>query len=178
MSNFHVMHDLETAGTVAGCQVFSIGAVRFAADGLHEEFYAVPELDTQIALGLTQDPDTMAWWADQTEAARVVLTQEAKLDFREVLTAYRRFLKQWPDVRVWGNGSDFDNAIVAKCYKVADVALPWKFWHSRCYRTLKSMSTASGLQRVGTYHNALDDAKTQAAHLVDILHEKNLWCCL
>ena len=46
---------------------------------------------------------------------------------------------------------------------------PWKFWNDRCYRTIKSMHPEVPMPRTGTHHNALDDAKTQALHLMAIL---------
>ncbi len=68
---------------------------------------------------------------------------------------------------MWGNGADFDNAILAHCYSRLGRPAPWKFWNSRCYRTLKSFSPVRG-KRIGVHHHALDDAKTQAADAMAI----------
>jgi inhibitor of KinA sporulation pathway (predicted exonuclease) len=49
----------------------------------------------------------------------------------------------------------------------------YKFWNERCYRTVKNQYPDVKLTRTGTYHNALDDARTQAEHLVQIC--QNSW---
>ena len=33
---------------------------------------------------------------------------------------------------LWGNGSDFDNAILANAYRAIGQQQPWKFWNNRC----------------------------------------------
>lgn len=45
----------------------------------------------------------------------------------------------------------------------------WEFWNNRCFRTLKGMAPHIKTERQGTYHNALDDAKTQALHAIKVL---------
>jgi exodeoxyribonuclease VIII len=72
-------------------------------------------------------------------------------------------------VRVWGNGSDFDNAILACAYKAVEQPVPWQFWNNRCYRTIKNLFPSIKMIRGGVHHNALDDAKSQARHAQLIL---------
>lgn len=174
----HIMVDLETLGKMAGCQILSIGAVVFDRHGLGAEFYA--SLDTTRQHGLHVDPSTVEWWSKQSPEARKVF-DEPTHEFRDGMKAFRDWL--WGvdskgKLEVWGNGSDFDNAILACAFHSADVDLPWLFWNNRCYRTLKNLSGAPKLdktKRVGTYHNALDDAKTQAMHAIEIKAALGLW---
>jgi hypothetical protein len=68
-------------------------------------------------------------------------------------------------MRLWGNGASFDNAILAHAYARCGATPPWKFWNDRCYRTVAAL-TATPRQQGGTHHNALDDARSQAEHLI------------
>jgi exodeoxyribonuclease VIII len=52
--------------------------------------------------------------------------------------------------------------------------VPWQFWNSRCYRTVKSLYPDNKLKRSGTYHNAVDDAESQARHLIELLAKADL----
>ena len=169
-----VMLDLETLGTRPGCPVLSIGAVFFDPDndGLGAEFYRVISLSSCMEAGLTPEAGTLGWWMQQSSAAQAVLvaaTAELKTapTLSEALWDFDAFLKtgyEAAKVRVWGNGSDFDNAILSECFAAADIPQPWKFYNNRCYRTLKGLFPGVKLERQGTYHNALDDAKSQAVH--------------
>ena len=67
---------------------------------------------------------------------------------------------------VWGNGAAFDNAILSTAYDICDWPQPWMFWNDRCYRTMKAQHRDVDFVRLGTYHNALDDAESQAEHLL------------
>jgi hypothetical protein len=171
-----VMIDLETLGRRPGCVVLSIGAVEFGPAGLGREFYIVLDIFGQKSLGLHEDPDTLAWWEAQSIEARQVLTQarDPKLPkFGLSLDLFNEWLSPigFKRVKVWGNGSDFDNAILSCLYGALDQTPPWDFWNNRCYRTLKNLVPGPKLKREGTYHNALDDAKTQASHAIELMRQ-------
>jgi hypothetical protein len=191
-----VMIDLETLGKRAGCVVLSIGAVYFdpfaldqskpilgqAVPKLGAEHYEVVRTSTCTAVGLHEDPETVAWWAKQSPEARRVLTQAAKSKGNTPLKKALRNLNEFltmggkRTVRVWGNGASFDNPILACAYAAARVELGWEFWNDRCYRTMKNMVPKGEceLVRQGTYHNALDDAKSQAEHAMRLVHHLKL----
>ena len=172
-----VMVDLETLGRRAGCSVLSIGAVAFDAGTgkLGPEFYTVVKVASCEAAGLHTDPDTVAWWERQNHEAQKVLKQARATHgneaLGEALVGFNGYLAQFgPNtVRVWGNGSDFDNAILINCYAATNLEAGWKFWNNRCFRSLKGMVPSVKVDRIGTYHNALDDAKTQALHAIKVL---------
>lgn len=171
-----IMVDLETLGKRAGCSILSIGAVAFdrsGRSGLGPEMYAVVNRMSCAEHGLFEDSDTVAWWERQSAEAKTVLghAEEGGLILVEALGQFTEFLRMFDlkKVRVWGNGSDFDNAILTACYAAVDQDIPWEFWNNRCYRTLKSLRPDIKLQRQGTYHNALDDAKSQALHAIQLL---------
>jgi hypothetical protein len=169
-----VMIDLETLGQRAGCAILSIGAVAFdhKTKQLGAECYVVVNRASCREHGLHEDAGTLAWWAKQADAAKAVLQQaESGVKLPKALAQLTSFLSQFErkGLKVWGNGSDFDNAILTACYAAVGQPLPWDFWHNRCYRTLKALRPELKLQRQGTYHNALDDAKTQAQHAMQLL---------
>lgn len=170
-----VMIDLETLGTRAGCVILSIGAVAFDANSgeLGEEFYCVVNTESCKQAGLFVDQGTVDWWAKQSEQAREVLMQaeEAGFPLVEAMAELTEYLTQFKlgAVRIWGNGADFDNPILIACYAAVEQKVPWSPWNGRCYRTLKNLVKGPKLVRQGTYHNALDDAKTQAVHAIQLL---------
>jgi hypothetical protein len=173
-----IMLDLETLGTRPGCAILSIGAVFFSST--HEEwkgptFYAPVNRLSCLAVGLHEDPATVAWWRGQGSEARVVLAA-ADLGATPGLAAVLDTFSAWveanalsKDVQVWGNGADFDNPILSAAYVAAGLPQPWGAYSGRCYRTLKALHTKEKLVRSGTHHNALDDAVSQAEHAVRIL---------
>lgn len=180
----NIMVDLETLGTTPGCRIVSLGAVEFGSNGLGAQFYAEAKITYQGTL--VTEAQTVKWWEDQPENVRNRLFdgQEGKPFLKTVLADFEAWLEQIAGrddkgnlrVNVWGNGSDFDNAILAVAYKdVADKNLPWPFWNNRCYRTLKNLVPNVKLVRQGTLHNALDDAKSQAEHAVRLIESINGW---
>lgn len=154
-----VMVDLETLGRRAGCSILSIGAVAFdpKTKELGPEFYVVVNRLSCFKIGLHEDPETVKWWDGQNAEAKKILTEVdgGGEHLRDALNKLTEYLSQFDlkKARVWGNGSDFDNATLA----------------NRCYRTLKSLQPQVKLARQGTYHNALDDAKSQAMHALQLM---------
>jgi len=175
-----VMVDLETLGDGAGCVPLSIGAVAFdAASGWTdpEGFYTTIDRDSCICAGLRYDQSTRDWWNRQSAEAQSVLTA-SQTDLRRrpltlALMEFGHYLARFGGrdaVRVWGNGADFDNAIIAYACKAVGLPPPWDHWNSRCFRTLKNLRRdVPAPPRVGVFHNALDDARTQALHAVELL---------
>lgn len=165
----HVMVDLETLGTVPGCAILSVGAVYFDETGLGKEFYMVAHQGSCTEAGLKVSQDTLDWWAKQGASAKKVLeesTAKECVTITEVLHQFGKFLI--PGAKVWGNGADFDNPILACAYDAVQLKQAWLAWNGRCYRTLKNIAPGPKLERIGTYHNALDDAKSQALHAIEL----------
>ena len=183
----HIMTDLETTGTVPGCAGLSIGAVRFYPETgkLGDEFYTVIDLESSLSAFLRQEEGTMKWWEGRGEDARRVLHEARsggapKLrDALSSFTAWMRGQGGFRSLRLYGNGADFDNPILRVMYDAAGLDFLGStagFFGGRCYRTLKSLDELFGpvfatpkMSRQGTYHHALDDAKSQATHLMDVV---------
>lgn len=183
----HVMTDLETLGTVPGCVAFSIGCVEFDphAGKLGREFYEIVNVDSSLDHYLREDDPNdpkgaTAWWAKQADEAKVALTAARAGEGLDLPVAMAK-LNQWfqslalkSKIRLYGNGADFDNPILRVMYDAAKVQPYPGGYGGRCYRSLKNLDELLGpefkfhkLERQGTYHNALDDAKSQAMHLME-----------
>lgn len=167
----HVMIDLETMGTRPNAPIIAIGAVAFDATGIRGEFYANVNLTSAVVQGnAVISPDTVLWWLRQDKAAQDAFsdTQDEPYSLEGALQELNKTF-DWPKVDgVWGNGATFDNVIIREAHNNAGVVCPWPFWNDKCYRTVKGAYPDVLVARDGTHHNALDDARYQALHLVAI----------
>ena len=168
----NAMCDLETLGTLPGCSILSIGVVMFDANGLGAEFYTAVSRASCAAAGLVEDANTLAWWSAQSADARKAIDAAEHPDaptLQEALAKFNAFIKSHcPGAKVWGNGAEFDNAILNVALSKVGMRPSWAMQNSRCYRALKGIAPGPKLVRVGTYHNALDDAKSQALHAIEL----------
>jgi hypothetical protein len=173
----HAMLDLETLGKRPYCPLLSIGACAMRLD-THEEitdlFYQPITLESCLAAGLRVDASTIQWWMTNEH-----VTQEARemafgasnnaLALPMVLDAFTDWLQSRP-LQLWGNSARFDLGILESAYLACGKEPPWDFRLERCYRTVKNLPGAADIEfvRVGTYHNAVHDAVSQALHLRQI----------
>lgn len=178
----HIMLDLETLDTEKSAVVLSIGAVAFDphTNATGERFYVelTDDLLMQQRAGRTISANTVKWWLQQDVLARrVFATPPAEGVSRSTtydgLVLFGGFVERnggHDGAKIWGNGADFDNAILGDLYKTFDVYQPWNYGSNRCYRTLKNLGFGprAPVHRSGVHHNALDDAITQAQHLQEI----------
>jgi hypothetical protein len=161
-----VMIDLETLGTKPGSVILSIGAVKFRGSTILDKFYVRIAINDSTRYGLTIEGDTVLWWFKQSEEARAEFQKDA-VSLLEALLSFSKWYG--PESKMtWGNGANFDNALLQAAYRAANLPLPWKFVHDGCYRTVKGMSLVLSGERIGTYHHALDDAEFQTLHLMAI----------
>lgn len=168
-----IMIDLETLGTEADAVIVSIGAVRFDIDAIpgtpfasdDDCHYMVCAVRSQAERHISKA--TEAWWQQQSPQAREVFNQPS-IHITLALISLGAFILATPgNPNVWSNGADFDLPMLAHAYRQYGVALPWKPYAGRCYRTYKNLPGARAITalRTGTHHNALDDAIYQAQHL-------------
>lgn len=171
----NVMIDLETMGKNSNAAIVAIGAVIFHPEKntLGEFFYKTVDLESSIRNGGVVDASTINWWLAQGESARAALLVQPE-HIAQVLYDFRHWLERNQDVTeevlMWGNGAAFDNVILANAYRRNENDAPWAFWNDRCYRTVKSLHPHIKMMRSGTHHNALDDAISQAEHLMIMLN--------
>lgn len=165
----HVMVDLETLGNNSNSAILSIGAVAFDLredEEFTNTFYAVVDPQSCIDVGLKMDVSTVMWWMKQSDQARKAFEKEGS----GIVAALHQFTQWYPKgAKFWGNGATFDNVILSNAYAACKIKKPWGYTDDRCYRTVKALYPDVKVERVGVYHNAVDDAVTQAKHLVAML---------
>lgn len=161
----NIMLDLETMGNSNAAAIVAIGAVRFADGEVTDKFYEVVDLQSSVDAGLTIDVSTILWWMQQDDDARSMFEREGD-HIIEVLEKFAEWIGE--DAIIWGDGALFDNVILLNAYKKVGIERPWGYRGDRCYRTMKNIYPEIEVKRVGTYHNAVDDAETQALHLMEI----------
>lgn len=174
-----VMVDLETLGTTPGSVVLSVGAVAHAVPG--GEFYGKIDLRDSLHAGLTVDPDTMAWWRQQSQEAwraSAAASEDASLGLRYVLGRFADWLSELrkgssatatgAKLRLWGDSAAFDLVLLASAYRAAGKVVPWDYREECCYRTLRTLLN-SEKPRSKVQHDGLSDAVAQMAHLQEML---------
>ncbi|MDZ4374010.1 MAG: 3'-5' exonuclease, partial [Phenylobacterium sp.] len=166
----HLMVDLETFGTSAGCAIASIGAVVFdpVQGALRETFYAVIDLGSCQEAGLTFEAGTVHWWLRQGDAARRALTDAKTVTLSMALGQFRMFfLAHARRAPIWSHGANFDEPILQAAFRAAHLPPPWDYWDARCTRTLFALAGVRPDRAVGVHHNALDDAVNQAEAVIE-----------
>ncbi|WP_164491456.1 3'-5' exonuclease [Vibrio mediterranei] len=173
----HVMLDLETMGNTSNAAIVSIGAVVFSpvTGALGADFEVVVNLYSS-AYYSDIDASTVTWWLTQSEEARSIFLRDTpKSSLKDALLE----LNQWfadlgdsRDIQVWGNGSGFDNVILANAFKAARIKPHFSHWNDRDVRTIVEMGRSilgidpkTTFTRQGVHHSALDDAKFQAKYV-------------
>lgn len=170
-----IMVDLETLDNTSTAVILSIGAVRMDFDkfALGAEFYQIVD---PVGQGpLTIGADTVRWWLQQSPEAQSIFRAPAEKvnSLKATLASFSSwiirtgFIQQEPVL--WGNGATFDNMILRSAYAAMGQVYPVRYWNDRCYRTMKSLFPLERELRVGTKHNALDDARYQAENLIRIM---------
>lgn len=172
MKTHHVMLDLETLGTKPGCKILSIGASVFnGPSDFKDKFFYTPVDSVNQARMDIQDPDTVAWWNEQSEEARnAAFNNPCARNIVESLDLFNDFLLRLKDspedrIMIWGNGATFDEPIIKEAMKRYDIEPVWTFRDSMCFRTLKEFGKMLGVPEpefTGVKHDALADACHQA----------------
>ena len=165
-----IMLDLETWATSQDAVILSVGACFFDKELIGESLYLCLDRDQQVLDGRKKDPKTVEWWDKQSDEAKHLFNevQVGVFNFMSIFTDWVTNKAQDPgSVKMWGNGSDFDNAILGNLYESWGIKKPWSYSNNRCYRTLKNICLPFDShdlpQREGVHHHALHDAQYQAA---------------
>ena len=172
-----VMIDLETMGNGSNAPIVSIGAVVFdpATGELGAEFEAVVNLNSSAYYG-EMDASTVQWWLQQSDEARSIFKKETpKLPLKNVLESFNQWLGEQgmpKELYLWGNGSGFDNVILANAYKACRIKPNFVHWNDSDVRTMVKVGKEilgidpkNNMVRQGVHHSALDDAKFQAQYV-------------
>lgn len=177
----NIMIDIETMGTTSSAAIIAIGAAFFdlysGKTGKH--FYVTVSLSDCLLKKAQVDADTIYWWLQQSEEARmaVIKNQGAAFSLDESLVNFTVYLKEnsCPEnLRVWGNGPAFDNVILRNAYALCHLDCPLMFWNDRDVRTILDIGKGLGFDAkkevpfMGIPHHALDDALHQIKMVTEV----------
>ncbi len=167
MADIHVSFDLETLHTRPDGVILSIAAAA-RVDGSIVIFYSHCDIKSQLNRFISED--TLAWWKDKGDLwAKTCDACAEAPPLEQVL----RDLNKWyaslgtdkDTLYPWGNGANFDIAFLEHAFDQCEMKPAWQFWMARDLRTVKHIAKELGnytpVERVGTHHDARDDAITQ-----------------
>ncbi|WP_242219999.1 3'-5' exonuclease [Shinella zoogloeoides] len=161
------MIDIETLGAAPGSVILSIGAVTFDAEtgALGADFYSAIDPQSAVDAGLRMDVSTLKWWMTQSDDARhAVFAGSQPLDC--ALREFSDFAHGADASRVWAKPPSFDLVLLEAAFQACRLHVPWHYRSLRDVRTLLDF-TGTRPTYVGTAHNALDDARSQALSVID-----------
>lgn len=172
----HVMLDIETLGVKSTKPVLlSIGAVKFDAENIIDRFHVgVDPVDCQ-RYGLDIDASTVWWWLSQSRAeAREALINLPRVDLLSALDGFSMWVAQTPRSELgslWGKGATFDNVRLRSAFGAVHLEFPFSYKQDECYRTLANRCPDVEYAQIGTEHDGLADAESQAIHLQAICRQ-------
>lgn len=177
-----IMIDLETMGLGPSPAIVQIGAVLFESkvafgDGgdvaiLPQSFKRTVSLQSSLLAGANMDQSTLEWWLSQSEEAKQSISEDT-VSLRQALLDFTEFCSEHGVSQIWSHGAASDVPWLEASYKLLKLEAPWRHQNVRDTRTMFWMAEMSGWERiqdwVGTAHDALDDARRQAADVLSAL---------
>lgn len=164
----NITFDLETLGTNMNAPIAQIGAVKFKDSGeIVEEFLSTIDLQSLDEYDFKLDYATLDWWFRQDPRAIESVYRLDKGNTEDLRSALIRF-RNWvgdPSKYVYWSHANFDAPILENAYQKVGVKPPFLRRRQRDIRTLCHFTGEVNVERYGIYHNALDDAITQAKYI-------------
>ena len=185
--------DIESLSTAPNAKIASIGAVGVDLQELTitDRFYCRIEHHLQQR---AMDMPTLQFWKEQQITNPVayaeIYSEDGRLSLREGLTSLNDFIasvdasythadeKRRP--QLMGNGSEFDNVVLANAFNQKGIEMAWDFGCNQSLRTamlfsrLKGINPKSEVEFIGVQHHALHDAEHEAKLLIHAL--KAIFC--
>lgn len=194
-SSAHVVIDLETLDTKPSAAVIAVGAAAVIPDSRKTYLFYYPvTLDSNLKVGRTINGDTFGWWmrlvAQSPEAAKLMetvsLSGEENIHYglEHMLIKFfdwlHNLVEDKSNLYVWGNGADFDIAILNSAFAGCGLDIPWYYGNVRCLRTLRFVSGFHDkwpdyydMVKPMVPHHAMYDALAEALWLDVILDNLN-----
>jgi len=172
----HIHVDIETLGLRPGSVILSIGAVEvdFEAGRTLRQMHVNIDPDDAEFYGLTKDEETVRWWNNQSKEARArTFCKETAVGLKTALQQFADFIAEIRKGRgtsfeVSCCGPDMDITNLVAAYRAVMLPTPWPFWCVQDYRTLREWFPEVKMSQRKGLHDALEDAKFQAQHLIKI----------
>lgn len=160
-----VMIDIETFDTIPTAVILSIGAVVMDMESLsviHDQVF-YQEINKNQP-NRTTSLSTMDWWLERGNCPC-----KGTAHLPQALKDLANWLPEGAEI--WCKGTDFDTQILSNAYVRHSLFVPWKYNSVRDCRTI--FKTFPLPWDTETTHNALEDAKDQAARLMATLRGLN-----
>lgn len=174
----HVMLDLETLGTTPNSVILSIGAVNFSStfEISSNDFFAKIDVGSALLAGLDADKNTLNWWRSQSiEAQDKSFDHNDRWPLSRALLEFADYFKFFGGKFIWGNGSDFDVALLKRAYNLCGLDTPWIYKNVRCFRTINNLfGTEKDRMGPSIPHDPVSDAVAQTQTLNNIYTRLNL----
>lgn len=172
----HCMIDIE--GYAPGGMIASIGAVVFDPNGdyLGPEFYINIDPVSYKRYGMYPDPDVLLWWFSQPkEVQQAVLNNPKPMDVKRALNEFIRWWQKNDLKFQWSHQYD-SQAFRCLFNKTHNGYMPWRGKDVRDLGTVLAMKGFNWekIERQGTHHHALDDAKHQARKVQMVCRKANV----
>jgi len=175
----HVMLDLETMGNKSNSVICSLGAVEFDIETgeTGREFYTRIDMQSCLERGLIVNADTVEWWLQQSEKARMAIATGEKKNIAQALYEFKLYLEKLGanTVQIWGNSARFDMGILEDAHRACNLKEPWNFRCERDVRTLVSFApqVKEHYPKTGIEHEPIDDCKFQIGYCTSIWQKIN-----
>lgn len=171
--------DIETLGKAANAKIATIGAVvrhALSSEILGEFYVRCDLMQPKRSINI----EMMDWWLEEGKrndrAHEEVFGNVDRIPLDEALSLLSQFIEahHQDGVRpqVMGNGSEFDNVILADAFDQFSIEMPWDYGANQSLRTVVLMGRALlgidpkySLPFTGIKHHALDDAKHESEYL-------------
>lgn len=158
----HWSADFETLGLKPTAKVLSLGLAKFdikTGEILDKHLWRFSSIGQE---NRTKTESTIEWWDKQSKEA-----QAEAFGGKDLISDMRKEVIELfdePNVQVWGNGANFDVALLDNLFGYEAC---WDFWNVRDMRTMVWSATKIGFDKhsipfEGEQHSAIDDAVHQA----------------
>ncbi|MCA3696513.1 3'-5' exonuclease [Aquidulcibacter sp.] len=170
MSCTHIMIDLETEGTRAGCAIRQIGAASFNpyTGEVGRKFEMNLNTEEQYRnLNMDTDPETINWLKALPANIQEAMTRNPQPVGEVIIALIRAFDWDHPDMRLWCHGATFDEPILRELIIRFGVEtelkklVPWKYTHVRDTRTILELAGVKVQRDPSKAHTGLEDCLNQ-----------------
>jgi hypothetical protein len=157
----HLMVDIETLGVRPGSSIIALGALLFdphSTTAPERTFYLEFCRESCRSLGLHEEPETLAWWQQQSQPM-----PQGIFPITDGLNAFLLWISNagCHINGVWANSPSFDIVLINHALRLMGREWPLRYSLERDVRTIRNL-ILPGVQ-LHNSHNALSDCYTQAA---------------
>jgi DNA polymerase III epsilon subunit-like protein len=168
------MVDLETLDVEPTAAIVTIAAVKFNFDDDHVETFSVnitPK--SSILKGMTVSQDTLDWWKTKPREA-IDAWKVNGIEVDDALDQFNKFLGDASNTTMWAQGIDLDFPVLRHSLKQLNKPIKWNYWNQCDTRTIFTVANfnTKKANRIGQYHIAIDDCRTQISWLKQVLSAK------